>query len=126
MQAQTHTPAAIFGNHIRYVVPMFQRPYVWTKEDQWQPLWEDVRAVAERLLDLKGSASGYGAPTVPPHFLGAIVLDQQMIPSGFIAARHVIDGQQRLTTCNCSLMPRSWWSSVMARRWTPRPCACSS
>ncbi len=30
---------------------------------------------------------------VPPHFLGAIVLDQQRIPAGFIAMRHVIDGQ---------------------------------
>jgi hypothetical protein len=96
VQAQTHTPTAIFGNHIRYVVPMFQRPYVWTMDDQWRPLWEDVRAVAERLLE--ASATGFGQPPVPPHFLGAIVLDQQMIPSGFIATRSVIDGQQRLTT----------------------------
>lgn len=95
MQAQTHTPAAVFGSHIRYVVPLFQRPYVWTQEEQWAPLWEDVRALAEKVLE---TPAGYGVPPVPPHFLGAIVVDQQPNPSGFIAVRHVIDGQQRLTT----------------------------
>lgn len=95
MQAQTLSPAGMFGNHIRYVVPLFQRPYVWGLEDQWQPLWDDVCLVAEHLLE---ASSGYGAPAVPPHFLGAIVLDQQSIPTGFIAVRHVVDGQQRLTT----------------------------
>jgi hypothetical protein len=95
VQAQTLSPAGIFGYHIRYVVPLFQRPYVWSLEDQWQPLWEDVRTVAERLLD---APAGYGPAPVPPHFLGAIVLDQQFIPAGFIAVRHIVDGQQRLTT----------------------------
>jgi len=95
VQAQTLAPAGIFGYHIRYVVPLFQRPYVWNLEDQWHPLWEDVRTVTERLLD---APAGYGAAPVPPHFLGAIVLDQQFIPAGFIAVRHIVDGQQRLTT----------------------------
>jgi Protein of unknown function DUF262 len=95
VQAQTLAPAGIFGYHIRYVVPLFQRPYVWNLDDQWEPLWEDVRTVTERLLD---APAGYGAASVPPHFLGAIVLDQQFIPAGFITVRHVVDGQQRLTT----------------------------
>jgi hypothetical protein len=91
MQARTLTPVAIFGYHVRYVVPLFQRPYVWTREDQWLPLWEDVQAVAERLLSSSSNS-------VPPHFLGAIVLDHSPNPTGFIAAKSVIDGQQRLTT----------------------------
>jgi hypothetical protein len=85
----------IFGHHMCYVVPLFQRPYVWNLQDQWQPLWEDVRAVAESLPE---APVGYGTEPVPPHFLGAIVLDQQMNQAGFISVRHVIDGQQRLTT----------------------------
>lgn len=96
MQAQTLSPAGLFGAHVRYVVPLFQRPYVWTRDDQWNPLWEDIRALTEQLMDM--TADPYGGSTVPPHFLGAIVLDQQRIPAGFIAMRHVIDGQQRLTT----------------------------
>ena len=95
MQAFTYTSAVIFGSHIRYVVPLFQRPYVWTKTEQWAPLWEDVRNLAERVLE---TPAGYGAPPVPPHFLGAIVLDQQPNPGDFIAVRHIVDGQQRLTT----------------------------
>lgn len=96
MQAQTLSPAGLFGSHVRYVVPLFQRPYVWTRDDQWNPLWEDIRALTEQLMDI--AADPYGGSPVPPHFLGAIVLDQQRIPAGFIAMRHVVDGQQRLTT----------------------------
>ena len=106
MQAQTHTPSAIFGNHIRYVVPLFQRPYVWNETDQWQPLWNDISTLAERLLEAPPGV--YGAPAVPPHFLGAIVLDQQLIPAGFINVRHVIDGQQRLTTLQLLLDAAQW------------------
>ena len=95
MKAQTLTPAVLFGSHIRYVVPLFQRPYVWKQEQQWAPLWDDVRALAEKVLEMP---AGYGAAPVPPHFLGAIVVDQQANPAGFIQVRHVIDGQQRLTT----------------------------
>ncbi|MEH1014226.1 DUF262 domain-containing protein [Micromonospora sp. CPCC 206060] len=95
MQAKTLTPTAIFGYHVRHVVPLFQRPYVWNQVDQWAPLWEDVRAVAEQLLP---APTGFGGPQVIPHFLGAIVLDEPFASSGYIMARHVIDGQQRLTT----------------------------
>lgn len=77
---------------MRYVVPLFQRPYVWSREAQWEPLWEDIRNVADQLLESEAAAA------VPPHFLGAIVLDQQWGPAGYIGVRHVIDGQQRLTT----------------------------
>ena len=49
------------------MVPLFQRPYVWERGRQWQPLWDDVVAVADRLLRNQGGRA---------HFLGAIVLDQ--------------------------------------------------
>lgn len=95
MKANTLSPMEIFGNQIRYVVPLYQRPYVWTKADQWEPLWEDVRTLAERVLEHPG---GYGLPPVSPHFLGAIVLDQLLNSVNLIGSRAVIDGQQRLTT----------------------------
>ncbi|MEU7940205.1 GmrSD restriction endonuclease domain-containing protein [Microbispora bryophytorum] len=95
MKADTRTPAEIFAGPARYVIPLFQRPYVWNKTDQWEPLWNDVRAVAEQVLE---TLDGYGGEAIPPHFLGAIVLEQQWIQAGFIPVRNVIDGQQRLTT----------------------------
>ncbi len=92
MKADTLTPQSLFGQTVRYVVPLFQRPYVWTREDQWEPLWQDVRSVAERLEEAQGMHE------VPPHFLGAIVLDHEPTGTAYIQVRHVIDGQQRLTT----------------------------
>jgi Protein of unknown function DUF262/Protein of unknown function (DUF1524) len=96
MQAHPRTPAEIFGYHLRYVVPLFQRPYVWNVDDQWAPLWNDVRTIAERLLEV--GPQPFGTPSIPPHFLGAIVVEQRQGVVGFIAVWHVVDGQQRLTT----------------------------
>lgn len=79
----------IFGQQRRHLVPLYQRPYVWTREGQWAPLWDDIRKLAERLVKRQ---------EVRPHFLGAIVLDQVRQPTGYIESRWVIDGQQRLTT----------------------------
>jgi hypothetical protein len=86
---QVKTPQDIFFSPQRLVVPLFQRPYVWSQERQWQPLWDDVRRVAER-FDSSGQATS--------HFLGAIVLQQQPSEIGNLTVRTVIDGQQRLTT----------------------------
>jgi hypothetical protein len=79
---------------IRLVVPLFQRPYVWNKEDQWEPLWEDIRGIAEDLLNNRFRR---------PHFLGAIVLEQVPTGAGEVEQRLVIDGQQRLTTAQIIL-----------------------
>lgn len=79
----------IFGQQRRHLVPLYQRPYVWRRQDQWEPLWDDLRGLAERIIDGKDTR---------PHFLGAIVLDQVKQPTGYVESRWVIDGQQRLTT----------------------------
>jgi GNAT superfamily N-acetyltransferase len=75
----------------RLVVPLFQRPYVWNQENQWEPLWLDVVRMAERVL-LQPTGKHY------PHFLGAVVLQQVPNPAGTMQERTIIDGQQRLTT----------------------------
>lgn len=71
-------------------MPLFQRSYVWTVEDQLGPLWSDCR----RLTELRMRP---GAPAAT-HFLGAVVLQQQLGGMGAVGAFSVIDGQQRLTT----------------------------
>ncbi len=67
METTLRTPQVIFNQPQRLVVPLFQRPYVWSKETQWEPLWDDIRTVAERqwLRPMDRLA---------PHFLGAVVL----------------------------------------------------
>lgn len=79
----------IFGQDRRHIIPLFQRPYVWKMQEQWEPFWDDVRVVTERILRNENTS---------PHFLGAIVLDQVPKPTGHLETRLVIDGQQRLTT----------------------------
>ena len=95
-------PPELFQKDIRYVVPTFQRPYVWNQEEQWEPLWEDVRNVAERYLDeLEKVGEGEAAlaeRNAGSHFLGAVVVQQRATAAAEIETRHVIDGQQRLTT----------------------------
>lgn len=92
MKPQYLSLAQIFGPPVRFVVPLFQRPYVWNEEAQWAPLWEDIATVADRVL-----AAAPGAP-VRGHFLGSVVLDQKHTGTGSVEQRSVIDGQQRLTT----------------------------
>lgn len=81
----------VFTQQTRYTVPLFQRPYVWKKEDQWKPLWDDIEAAADRVLLSKGQP-------VASHFLGTVVLEQTPNPTYSLPRREVIDGQQRLTT----------------------------
>lgn len=102
MRADTLSPKDIFGRDIRFLIPMFQRPYVWKEAEHWGPLWEDVAAVADHLLDrmleLGPDKTAQAQQDTPPHFLGAIVIDQQFVAVANFDTRHVIDGQQRLTT----------------------------
>lgn len=104
MKADTLTLTNLFNRPVTYVVPLFQRPYVWNKGEHWQPLWEDFLAVAERLLDARANATeeelerGVPEQTTPSHFLGAVVLEQVATGAGMIERRNIIDGQQRLLT----------------------------
>ncbi|WP_125078112.1 DUF262 domain-containing protein [Mycobacterium sp. P7213] len=92
MQAETKTLTHLFQLDVRYVIPLYQRPYVWNKDQQWEPLWDDIKTVAEHVLGegLSGKS--------PSHFLGAIVIEQQENFPGSPQRFLVIDGQQRLTT----------------------------
>lgn len=101
MRADTLTLKALFQKDVRYVIPTFQRPYVWNQDDQWEPLWNDVRNTAERYIDELAGTDGnnpLAEERTGTHFMGAVVLQQQPTASAEIETRSVIDGQQRLTT----------------------------
>jgi hypothetical protein len=91
METQVRTPQMVFMQPQRLIVPLFQRPYVWNQETQWEPLWEDVSRIAERIFSKPEERH-------QPHFLGAVVLQQMPNQSGLMQQRTIIDGQQRLTT----------------------------
>lgn len=90
MKPETRTVTQLFGLDVRYVVPLYQRPYVWDQERQWQLLWDDITT----LLDHQENANGLPYS----HFLGAVVLDHQTPLPGEVPEFTIIDGQQRLTT----------------------------
>ena len=101
MHTDILTPKDLFQKGVRYTIPPFQRPYVWSQDDQWEPLWEDVRNVAENYLEeleSSGNDEVEAEQKTSPHFLGAVVLKQVPTAAKDIDQREVIDGQQRVTT----------------------------
>ncbi len=67
-----------------YDIPFFQRAYVW-KEDNWKELFEDLSSSKRS------------------HFLGSIILKNELVSAGDNSRYFVIDGQQRLTTLSVLL-----------------------
>ena len=91
MQPTQVTVRRLFNSEIQFKIPLFQRHYVWDREGQWQPLWEDIKEKSERRLsDSQKDATG--------HFTGAIVIQQTVTSSSEVPKYQIIDGQQRLTT----------------------------
>lgn len=95
MKTDLTTPQGIFGMPQHLTVPIYQRPYVWSEEDQWAPLWGDIRRLTEHRLENPTSNA--------THFLGAVVT--QDAPSGPVGMQEfeIVDGQQRLTTLQLAL-----------------------
>lgn len=93
MQApKTQNVYELFNNRIQFVVPPYQRAYVWSEDENWTVMWEDIEDTADHYLEEPAAHVQYR------HFLGPVVLNQQYIEPGGVDPRLVIDGQQRLTT----------------------------
>jgi hypothetical protein len=79
----------LFSGDVRFVVPLYQRRYQWSKQN-WAALWNDI-------LDAVGRHTATGEE--PTYFLGAVVLLSQSVGGPrTLVEREVIDGQQRLAT----------------------------
>src|SRR4029077_11565881 len=81
----------LLQNRQRFCVPIYQRHYVWTREKQWEPFWNDIRTKAIECLA--------GRERRFSHFMGAVVLEARGgVSAGRVPSFQVVDGQQRLTT----------------------------
>ena len=90
MEANPRNLDALFSSQLRYVVPMFQRLYVWQATPQWANLWEDIVEKAD--IQMAGVETN-------AHYLGALIIEGVRPSSPREVKRFlVIDGQQRLTT----------------------------
>ncbi len=84
IKGEEHPIKKIFSDDFVFIIPLYQRPYAWTKEEAGELL--------EDLLTFLGD----GNETIDelnPYFLGSIVLIKSEQP-----AAEIVDGQQRLTT----------------------------
>ena len=88
MDTSIRTPQLVFESHQRLVVPLFQRPYVWNRDLQWAPLWEDLVRLADHVRREEQLT----------HFIGAVVIQESNQRFGELPVWSIIDGQQRLTT----------------------------
>ena len=91
MKSNVTTITAMLEEDAEYIIPHFQRPYAWRAEQQWSPLWDDIRNVADNI----GNAQSPDA--VPPHFMGPLVL-QERANGNDRRSYIVVDGQQRMAT----------------------------
>jgi hypothetical protein len=106
MQPNKTSPLALFGQPLQYLVPIFQRGYVWTVERQIQPLWSDIVDRAHELEQyeaIRQTANAHGAPHLMRqprrHFLGTVIVTEHRGGTiGEPTTAEVIDGQQRMTT----------------------------
>lgn len=96
MQAGKTTLGQVFANYQQNIIPLYQRPYVWTQERNWAPLWQDIRQASEE--SEKRATTGTSPHDARTYFLGALVLQMRNPDPPKISSWNVVDGQQRLTT----------------------------
>ncbi len=107
MQPGKASITLLFSTPAQYLIPVFQRGYVWTLEKQVAPLWADLEDRALRLVEHKELALQVGAQPLKPlqkHFLGSLVLTPITSAFGRVTAYEVIDGQQRTTTLHLLML----------------------
>jgi uncharacterized protein with ParB-like and HNH nuclease domain len=90
LEADPRIPLELFDSEKQLMAPLFQRRYVWQKQ-QLDQLWEDIDAVLDGEDDAR--------------FLGAIVLVDKSSGKSFEPRSYwIIDGQQRITTLYLMLL----------------------
>ncbi len=92
MRPDTLTIHQLFERERGFVVPLYQRSYVWNVDDQWSPLWDDLERAVDACLNARRKQ------LLRSHFLGALVLNVPKVQGSRVSRSEVIDGQQRLTT----------------------------
>jgi hypothetical protein len=95
MDARPLSVCKLFEDEGCYLIPIFQRGYVWERKSQWQPLWADICAQVERDQNAQRRTP---RTQKCQHFLGAVVINAHEARTGQANRFEVIDGQQRITT----------------------------
>ncbi|MGB5198142.1 MAG: DUF262 domain-containing protein, partial [Candidatus Deferrimicrobium sp.] len=91
MKAEPFQIGDVLKDRKRFIVPIYQRTYAWTKGRQLEKFFDAIEANAcERIV---GKAPSF------PHYMGAILLcPRGKYTFGAIPVFDIVDGQQRLMT----------------------------
>ena len=90
MDAKPLSIGKILSERQRFIVPVYQRTYAWTRREI-DPLIDQIKGKADELIS-NGSVQF-------SHYMGALLLIPEADPVfGQIQRFNVVDGQQRLTT----------------------------
>jgi uncharacterized protein with ParB-like and HNH nuclease domain len=81
-----------FQGDMQWIVPFFQRPYVWD-DDNWVSFWENILQVYK----------DYQNGRDREHFIGTIIVKQRTAEELGQNQYDLVDGQQRLTTVSILL-----------------------
>lgn len=103
MRPDKYSITRLFEERTQYLIPLFQRGYVWKLTEQIAPLWEDVIDRVDALVLFKENADKIGDASklkkLRKHFLGTVVVGKPYGGSSdTVTTKEVIDGQQRITT----------------------------
>ena len=93
--------ASFFQNQTQYVIPFYQRAYVW-EEENWETLWEGISQVYR---DYCNHIQNQQDDSIEDdeHFIGTLITKQQEAKRISQVSHELIDGQQRLTTISILL-----------------------
>jgi hypothetical protein len=70
MEASPRSLLKVFQPDIQYVVPIFQRRYVWNENDQWAELWEDILDIIADVEQVEALVEAGADQPLPSPFLG--------------------------------------------------------
>jgi uncharacterized protein with ParB-like and HNH nuclease domain len=110
MEVDIVQPINLFAEGKQYIIPTFQRAYAWNRSDQWELLWEDIRAVARELGSIRTDQTlntdqrDKKEQQFSKHFMGAIVVETKAAGMNAPQTWLVVDGQQRITTLQLLLL----------------------
>ncbi len=91
MKAEPFQVGDVLKDPKRFVVPIYQRTYAWTRARQLEKFFDSVEAKAVDRISA-------GGPSYP-HYMGALLLSPRgKFTFGAIPVFDVVDGQQRLMT----------------------------
>ncbi len=110
MLSASKSQLAMFLNgSSQYIIPFFQRSYVW-KIENWTELWDNILEEYEALKNNPKIES--------EHFIGTIIIKQLLSPQVGATEYELIDGQQRMTTI--SILLKAFHDSspeITAKSW---------